>query len=399
MEYKHLRKPRTAFVFLLLAIGSTVSVAAQDKIYFASEVKDGTVAEITADKIKFKNPANPGPVYTVAKNKVLLAFNSTGRFIAVPALETGNQTAVNDFISNKPSPVKSDRVVTKAGEILTGQLAKEDDQSIYLKTPNGDQKIDKSNTVLLLLQSGQHKLFADATTAANILGGLMDKMFMPPAQPANTQTLDIAYTKPAPKAPSPEVPKPVPAEKENNKPTTAAQRGTSEFVDGLGEVSFNEYERKALQKTEDLNIYLKMLCDKNADWQDANKAIDQAVNLFVNEDASVETSVKGKAGATRYKIREYLKRIKLIKYDKVDIEWTNIQYVSKLKKGPDGNYYGIITFEQVFRGYMDKNVVYSDVTRKNVEVVLKTYNKSIEGKNITAWDVLLSDIGVVVTKG
>jgi hypothetical protein len=83
----------------------------------------------------------------------------------------------------------------------------------------------------------------------------------------------------------------------------------------------------------------------------------------------------------------------------VEIEWTNVQYVSKLRKGPDGNYYGIITFEQTFKGYSgDNQLQYSDVTRKNIEVVLKTYNRNVEGKSVPTWDVFLSEIKVISTK-
>jgi hypothetical protein len=87
-----------------------------------------------------------------------------------------------------------------------------------------------------------------------------------------------------------------------------------------------------------------------------------------------------------------------VKYGKVEIQWANIQYVSKLRKSPDGRYRGVITFEQTFTGFVEDKIVYSDKTTKNVEVVLTTYKKSVEGKSKTIWDVLLSDIRVVETK-
>jgi len=74
------------------------------------------------------------------------------------------------------------------------------------------------------------------------------------------------------------------------------------------------------------------------------------------------------------------------------------QDVSDLKPGPDGNFYGVVSFEQVFRGYRDGKLVYSDITRKNATVVLKTYQKSVEGTTRSIWDVLLSDVGVISTK-
>ncbi|MEP6750492.1 MAG: hypothetical protein ABJB86_22335, partial [Bacteroidota bacterium] len=98
------------------------------------------------------------------------------------------------------------------------------------------------------------------------------------------------------------------------------------------------------------------------------------------------------------KIRAYLKAIKLYNYDKVEIEWTKLQYVSNLKKAPDGNYYGTISFEQVFRGYLDGKVVYEDLTVKTGEVILKSYEKMVNGVSQDEWEVLLGDISVKTTK-
>ena len=156
------------------------------------------------------------------------------------------------------------------------------------------------------------------------------------------------------------------------------------------------YSRKALQKTADLGTYLTIISDRNNSLEDANKAVELAVKLFVNEDAEVEVS--SKEGRSRYKVRAYLNRLKLLKYDKVEISWTDISYVSDLKKGVDGNYYGVITLQQRFKGFIDNKVVYGDLTEKNIEVILTPYEKEIDGVKEQMWDVFLSDVGVVVTK-
>ncbi len=112
----------------------------------------------------------------------------------------------------------------------------------------------------------------------------------------------------------------------------------------------------------------------------------------------IETSSISRNDVRRYKIRTYLSRLKLVQYDKIEIEWTNVQYVSDVKRGVDGNFYGVVSFEQVFRGYRDGKLVYQDITRKNATIVLKTYEKNYEGNVTNVWDVLLSDIGVITTK-
>ena len=156
------------------------------------------------------------------------------------------------------------------------------------------------------------------------------------------------------------------------------------------------YSRKALQKTADLGTYLSIISDRNNSLEEANKAVELAVKLFVNEDAQVEVS--SKEGRNRYKVRAYLNRLKLLKYDKIEISWTDISYVSDLKKGVDGNYYGVITLQQRFKGFIDNRVVYGDLTEKNIEVMVMPYEKETDGVKEQMWDVFLSDVGVVVTK-
>lgn len=166
----------------------------------------------------------------------------------------------------------------------------------------------------------------------------------------------------------------------------------------LGNVSRKEFEAKAEKKTAQFTDYLKILCDKTASYEELNKAVNQAITLFVNEDAVVEISSNNRNSILRLKIRDYLKKVKQIQYDKIEIKWTHVQYVSDLKPGPDGNFYGTVSFEQEFKGYRDGRLVYSDITLKHANVVLKTYAKTYEGSTRRIWDVLLSDVGVVATK-
>ncbi|GGB03673.1 hypothetical protein GCM10011511_28700 [Puia dinghuensis] len=166
----------------------------------------------------------------------------------------------------------------------------------------------------------------------------------------------------------------------------------------LGEVSRKEFEDKAEKKTAQFTDYLKILCDKSASYEQLDKAVAQAITLFVNEDAVVETSSNNRNTILRLRIRDYLKKVKQIQYDKIEIKWTHVQYVGDLKPAPDGNLYGTVSFEQEFRGYRDGKLVYSDVTLKHANVVLKTYKKTYEGSTRKIWDVLLSDIGVEATK-
>ena len=157
------------------------------------------------------------------------------------------------------------------------------------------------------------------------------------------------------------------------------------------------FKAKSLQKTEDLGKYLNLIANKSTESNIANKAVDQAVGLFVNEEATVETT-KPNGDKDQQPIRSYLQKLKLLKYAKVLIEWTDISYVSNLRRGPDGFYYGVISLQQKFSGFMDNKLVYSDITKKNIEIVLKTYRKEVEGESLELWDVFLNNIGISASR-
>ena len=58
----------------------------------------------------------------------------------------------------------------------------------------------------------------------------------------------------------------------------------------------------------------------------------------------------------------------------------------------------MVTFVQKFRGFVDGEVVYGDITKRNLTIVLKHYEKAVEGQTVDSWDVFLADVGVVETK-
>ena len=124
--------------------------------------------------------------------------------------------------------------------------------------------------------------------------------------------------------------------------------------------------------------------------------MEKSENLVINIGMStLREGIKNK-----YKIRDYLKRLKLksSEYDKVEIEYADISYATDFVKGPDGNYYGVVKFVQSFKGFIDGRVVYGDITERNVTVVLKVYEKAKEGQVEKLWDVFLADVGIMETR-
>jgi hypothetical protein len=417
-----MRNMHYRWLSLCLCLVATTTVFSQDRIYLQNDTKDGKVVDITADKIKFQDPKREGSVVTVARNKVLLLFNNAGHFLVIPKLtDDGEQSQfmIKDFINAVATGgEQTDKLITLQHDVINCHIEAEEIKTVKFSTAEGQKQINKSALAVIIYKDGQHKVIPDVKKVVEPLGAVQLSLALsrnttptkaeekkeevaatePVVQPVTaTPAVDTAVKTTTTTTTEPTVDSAVATSTAT--PAGATEKTGKQQIEELGEVKFEEYERKALEKTNDLKIYIQQLCDRSLEWTDANKFIDQAVNLFVDENARVETSTTTSQSITRYKIREYLRRIKLIQYDKVEIEWTNVQYVSKLRKGPDGNYYGIITFEQTFKGYSgDNQLQYSDVTRKNIEVVLKTYNRNVEGKSVPTWDVFLSEIKVISTK-
>ena len=165
-------------------------------------------------------------------------------------------------------------------------------------------------------------------------------------------------------------------------------------------VNMELFSKKALQKTEEFSTYLQTISAVNTTRGNAVKSINMACDLFLNEESRVEVSSTNTSVKNKYKIRDYLNRLlfRSGQYDKIIIEYADINYASEFKKGTDGNYYGVVTFVQKFKGFIDGNVVYGDITKRNLTIVLHQYQKAVEGEAEEGWDVYLADLGVVETK-
>lgn len=156
-----------------------------------------------------------------------------------------------------------------------------------------------------------------------------------------------------------------------------------------------QVQLRALNNIETFMNYCAIIADKETPFEDADKAIDLAIALFLNEESTVHVSEQNSPTKKTYLIRDYLNRLKLMKYDQVEIEWADIAFVDRIRLGPDSLYYGIVSSMQKFSGYRDGEVAYSDLTTKNTEVILKR-DTILEGAQ--TWDVLLDEISVVLTR-
>lgn len=163
------------------------------------------------------------------------------------------------------------------------------------------------------------------------------------------------------------------------------------------------FERKqaidslALEKVRDLSKYIKIVGSKETPFSEANRVIDRAEELFMS-DAEIGVSSLGSNQITYYRVRKYMEHLMRLNYDRVEIEWYNIEYVSDLQRQPDGTYVGVITIFQSFRGYdKEGNLAYKDTTKKDITVYVKRKETQIGGRTIGFWDVLLGDMRVKET--
>ena len=136
---------------------------------------------------------------------------------------------------------------------------------------------------------------------------------------------------------------------------------------------------------------------KETAWSEANRVIDRAEELFMSN-AEIGVSSIASNKIKYYKVRPYFEHLMRLNYDRVEIEWYNIEYVSDLQRQPDGTYVGVITIFQTFRGYdKEGNLAYKDTTKKDITVYVKRKETQIGGRMIGFWDVMLGDMRVKET--
>ena len=153
----------------------------------------------------------------------------------------------------------------------------------------------------------------------------------------------------------------------------------------------------ALEKVRDLSKYITIIGSKETPWSEANRVIDRAEELFM-QGSEIGVSSLARPEISYYAVRKYFERLMRLNYNKVEISWYNIEYVSDLQRQPDGTFVGVITVFQKFRGYdAEGKLIYQDTTKKDITIYVKRKETQIGGRLIGFWDVMLGDIRVKET--
>lgn len=152
----------------------------------------------------------------------------------------------------------------------------------------------------------------------------------------------------------------------------------------------------AMEKVRDLSKYISIVGNKSTPFSEAQRVIDRAAELFA-EGAQIGVSSLNRSEIRYFGVRPYFNHLMALNYDRVKIEWYNIQYISDLELQPDGRYVGVITIFQKFSGTTAEGLKYEDTTKKDITIYVQRKQTQISGRVIDFWDVLLGDIRVAHT--
>jgi len=354
----------------LFILCNVISTRAADVIYTKSGERMEVKVHIVG--INWINYEKGGEVLHIRKEQVVMIFSENGDYYVFEnSLHDGFFRASfdNDYYH---------KLIDKKGNMIplkTCMVYRDRIQYNHLLEDKGQVSIPINEVVMVLYRDKSHQFFGSVNEVAQTL-----------LQHHLLNTGEVADNTPAKRVKENEKKTPT-----SSPPITLAKNEKKLPIDEA------DFKRKATLRTEELTNYIRLISDKTTPALEANKAIDQAVQLFVSEQSIVEVSSINRKETQRYAIRSYMQHLKLLKYDKVEITWAEVNYVGDIRKGTDGNYYGYVSFVQVFRGFMDGQVMYEDMTEKRVEVMFKGYSKFEKGEEAEHWDVLLSNIKVEQT--
>ena len=369
---------------IVFGVGFLHLSLAQEAIYLANGTSFPVrLTEATEESVKYIELKGDRPLKrSFQRENVLLAFNSQGDYLTVSELAQDPASASRQIEEFYRMPASGYDVLIKASplKVIVGTISYSSDEVINYKTSEGvSGSINRNELALIVSRNGQHEFLIPVEESIDLLRGASREVKSLKSKPPAPGHVALAE----PLSVSTQPAQPVVRSKPK-KPT-------------LDENELLGYREKSLRRVDEFVQYLNIVTDKSLDPDEKDKAIDQAVRLFLPNATMEVTSVNWK-GVKRYPIRDYLARLKLLPYNSTKIEWHEVNYVSELQQASDGNYYGMISGTQTFTGYGNsgEDVLYSDVTRKNVKVKLQSYQKSVEGQSQLNWEVLLGNIGVAV---
>ena len=132
------------------------------------------------------------------------------------------------------------------------------------------------------------------------------------------------------------------------------------------------FKEQTKQKVSEFQQYIVTLGNKEEPAEKRNMAEKEALKLFY-KGAQMEISFilpDGTSQKVNRPMEKYLARLKSLPYAKVVIRFYDIAYIRDFTKGPDGRYYSTATIIQEFTGFNKDDIVYTDITKKDIEIII-----------------------------
>jgi hypothetical protein len=178
--------------------------------------------------------------------------------------------------------------------------------------------------------------------------------------------------------------------------TSKEARITDEIT--LSDQDIEVFKEQTRQKVSEFQQYIVTLGNKEEPAEKRNMAEKEALKLFY-KGAEMEISTVLPDGTVQKLSRpmeKYLARLKALPYTRVVIRFYDIAYIREFTKGPDGKYYSTATIIQEFTGFNEDNIIYRDVTTKDIEIIIDIVEDTFF--NEKRWKIFLGDIKASETK-
>jgi len=181
---------------------------------------------------------------------------------------------------------------------------------------------------------------------------------------------------------------------------TAVTSKEAKIVDeiNLSEQDIELFKEQTKQKVDEFEQYIMILGSKDEPAEKRNMAEKEALKLFY-KGAQMEISMiqpDGSVQKVNRPMEKYLARLKSLPYTRVVIKFYDIAYIRDFTKGPDGKYYSTATIIQEFTGFNEDNIIYTDVTKKDIEIIIDIVEDSFFKER--RWKIFLGDIKATETK-
>jgi len=178
--------------------------------------------------------------------------------------------------------------------------------------------------------------------------------------------------------------------------TSKEARITDEIT--LSDQDIEVFKEQTRQKVSEFQQYIVTLGNKEEPAEKRNMAEKEAIKLFY-KGAEMEISTvlpDGTVKKLNRPMEKYLARLKALPYTRVVIRFYDIAYIREFTKGPDGKYYSTATIIQEFTGFNEDNIIYKDVTTKDIEIIIDIVEDTFF--NEKRWKIFLGDIKASETK-